>query len=158
LASALDLQRRGLDLARANGDQFTEIDAQIGLAETYWLWAQASEKLGDAEAALSFYDSSIRAADEALRLLGNTTAHRSLAQAYLAQGKARFGLGRIWSAQDRLVSARADLQVALQAFDRCVQEGNEAPYDAILREQIIGQGCQPLREQTQQMVEVTGPS
>jgi tetratricopeptide (TPR) repeat protein len=158
LARAIDAQRNGLGLADGQGDGYTAAVARIALAQSLDVLCISQFNAGQmAEAA----DACAEAADqagEALAFLEATPEQRLLAQAWLAQGLARYGQNFIVAAAGDSVAAKVETEAAIAAFEQCVSLGDVAYFDQVLRERVIAEACQPnLQAAQDRLSQLEGP-
>ena len=142
LEQALDHHLRGLELALADEDAVIEAVARIALAKSYRLLGEAHYFVDDYEKANRFLDLTIGEVEEATPLLTDTRQPRLLAQAYEAQGAAYLQQGDILRRRQDIENSRARFELAKSAYQQCIEQGNKAFFDEILREKVIEQGCQ----------------
>ena len=153
LEQAIEHQRKGLDLALASGDPLLEAVARIALAKSYRLLGETYDFLDNLEEASREYDLVIGEIDQATALLASMRQYRLLAQAYEAQGAAYLQQGLLLSAQQQAEGSRASLERARTAYQHCIDQGPKAPFDQILQDQVIGEGCQRFYDQAVQFLE-----
>jgi tetratricopeptide (TPR) repeat protein len=142
LEQALDNHSRGLELALAAEDPVIEAVARIALAKSYRLLGETHYFLDDHEQANRFFDSALAEVKQVIPLLANTRQHRLLAQAYEAQGAAYLQQGDILRREQDIEASRARFELAQDAYQQCIEQGDKAFFDEILREKVIEQGCQ----------------
>jgi tetratricopeptide (TPR) repeat protein len=142
LEQALDHHLRGLELALADEDAVIQAVARIALAKSYRLMGEAHYFLDDYDEANRFLDLAIAEVEQVTPLLIDTRQHRLLAQAYEAQGAAYLQQGDILRRQQDIEKSRARFELAKTAYQQCIEQGDKAFFDEILREKVIEQGCQ----------------
>jgi tetratricopeptide (TPR) repeat protein len=146
LQRAIDAQRRGLALAEAEQDGYTAAVGQIALAQSLDLLCISQFNTGLlAEADASCQEAAGRAG-QAVAFLEATQEHRLLAQAWLAQGLAHYGLNFVKAAGSDTTGAVAEVNAAIAAFDQCLDLGEVAFFDQVLRDRVIADACQPNRQ------------
>ena len=92
------------------------------------------------------YDVALTKTQAALAPLLAADTHRLLGQAYSTLGSVYWQKAEIQRQQGNPQEMRALLASAGQAYDRCIAQGDEARFDTILTERVIGNGCRPLRD------------
>jgi tetratricopeptide (TPR) repeat protein len=157
LAQAIDAQRNGLALAETQGDGYTTAVARIALAQSLDVLCISQLNTGlMAEAADSCAEAAVTAG-QALTFLETTQEHRLLAQAWLAQGLARYGENFIVAAAGDNAAARVETEAAIAAFEQCVSLGDAAFFDRVLRERVIAEACQPnLQDAQERLIQLEG--
>ncbi|GAB4537292.1 MAG: hypothetical protein Kow0063_23830 [Anaerolineae bacterium] len=150
LDRALDNHRKGLELALSADDNLIEAVARTALAKSYRLLGETHYFLDDYEQATRYFDLAIAEIEQVIQLLAGTRQHRLLAQAYETQGAAYLQQGDILRRQPDAEESRARLELARAAYQQCIEQGNKAFFDEILREKIIEQGCQRYFDVTEE--------
>jgi tetratricopeptide (TPR) repeat protein len=148
LEQAIEYQRQGLNLALDSGDPLLEVVARIALAKSYRLLGETYDFLDNVEEASRQYDLAVGEIDQATALLASMRQYRLLAQAYETQGAAYLQQGLLLAAQQQAEGSRASLERARAAYQNCVDQGAKAPFDRILQDQVIGQGCRHFYDRT----------
>jgi len=146
LEQALNHHLKGLELALAGEDDVIEAVARIMLAKSYRLLGESHYVLDEYDEANRFLDLTIAEVEQAAPLLADTRQYRLLAQAYEAQGAAHLQQGDILRRQQNTGESRAHFELAKTAYQQCIQQGDKAFFDEILREKVIEQGCQRYYE------------
>jgi tetratricopeptide (TPR) repeat protein len=142
LEQALEYHRQGLELALASGEPLVEAVARIELAKSYRLLGETYYVLNDYKEAERLFDQVIAEVNQAVPLLNDTRQNRLLAQAYEAQGAAYLQQGLALLEQGKAAEGRAHLNLASTAYQACIEQGDKAFFDEILRTTVIKQGCQ----------------
>jgi tetratricopeptide (TPR) repeat protein len=142
LEQALDHHRRGLELALAAQEPLMEAAARIALAKSYRLLGETHYVLDSYDEAEPEFEMAIGEANQAIPLLEDTQQYRLLAQAYEVQGAAYLQQGLILRSHSKTSEARGRLELATTAYQACIDQGDKAFFDEILRKTIIEQGCQ----------------
>lgn len=149
LEQAIEFHWRGLDLALNAGDPLVEAAARIALAKSLRLLGDTHALLGDVAEAHRQYEAVISETNQALSVLLGKRQHRLMAQAYEAQGAAYVQQGLLLEFQEEPAESQTQLQLAKTAYENCIAQGQAITHDdKILREEVIGRGCQPMYEQT----------
>jgi tetratricopeptide (TPR) repeat protein len=156
LQQALDHHRRGLELAMSTQDPLIEAVAHIALAKSYRLMGETQLFLDAYAEANRSFDLALGEVQQAVPLLKDTRQYRLLAQAYEAQGAAYLQQGLILQGQGKTAESRAHLEMARSAYQSCIDQGDKAFYDQILRQQVIEQGCQRYMSVTQEHLQKLG--
>jgi tetratricopeptide (TPR) repeat protein len=143
LAQAIDAQRQGLALAEAQADGYTAAVARIALAQSLDVLCISQLNIGQMAEAAGACAEAAATASQALAFLETTQEHRLLAQAWLAQGLARYGQNFIVAAVGDNAAARVETAAAIAAFEQCISLGDAASFDQVLRERVIAEACQP---------------
>jgi tetratricopeptide (TPR) repeat protein len=142
LEQAIDNHRRGLELALAGGDPLIEAVARIAQAKSYRLLGETYYFLNDYTEANRIFDLVLAEVKQVLPLLAGSQQYRLLAQAYEAQGAAYLQQGDILRRQQKIEGSRARFELAKTAYQSCIEQGDKAYFDEILRTKVIEQGCQ----------------
>jgi tetratricopeptide (TPR) repeat protein len=153
LQQALDHHRRGLELALAAQDPIIEAVAHIALAKSYGLMGETQIFLNAYAEANRYFDLALGEVQPAIPMLKDTRQYRLMAQAYEAQGAAYLQQGLILRGQGKTAESRARLELARTAYQSCIDQGDKAFYDQILRQQVIEQGCQRYMNVTQERLQ-----
>jgi hypothetical protein len=75
----------------------------------------------------------------------------------LARGLARYGQNFIAAAAGDNAAARVETAAAIAAFEQCVNLGDAAFFDQVLREQVIAEACQPnLQAAQDRLIQLEG--
>jgi len=143
LAQAIDVQRHGLALAETQGDGYTAAVARIALAQSLDVLCISQLNANQLAAAADSCAEAAGTAGQALTFLETMQEHRLLAQAWLAQGLARYGQNFIVAAAGDHIAARVETEAAIAAFEHCINLGDAAFFDQVLRERVIAEACQP---------------
>jgi tetratricopeptide (TPR) repeat protein len=158
LARAIDAQRNGLALAERQGDGYTAAVARIALAQSLDVLCISQLNIGQMAKAQTACDEAAAQAGEAIAFLDKTQEHRLLAQAWLAQGLARYGQNFVVAATGDTAAARAEVDAAIAAFEQCIRLGDIAFFDQVLRERVIAEACQPnLQAAQDRLIQLEGP-
>ncbi len=158
LARAIDAQRNGLALAERQGDGYTAAVARIALAQSLDVLCISQLNIGQMAKAQAACDEAAAQAGEAIAFLDKTQEHRLLAQAWLAQGLARYGQNFVVAATGDTAAARAEVDAAIAAFEQCIRLGDIAFFDQVLRERVIAEACQPnLQAAQDRLIQLEGP-
>jgi tetratricopeptide (TPR) repeat protein len=142
LEQALDNHHKGLELALAAGDPLIEAVARIAQAKSYRLLGETYYFLDNYEEANHLFDQVVAEVEQVVPLLADTQQYRLLAQAYEAQGAAYLQQGDILLRQQKIEESRAHFELAKRAYQSCIEQGDKAYFDEILRTKVIEQGCQ----------------
>ena len=141
LEQAIDHHLKGLDLALSDGEPLVEAVARIALAKSYRLMGETYYVLDEDAQANRLFDQAIDQAKAAMPLLADMRQYRLLAQAYEVLGAAYLQQGAVLQGQREVEQSRARLELAKDAYQSCIEQGNRAPFDEILQEKVIAQGC-----------------
>jgi tetratricopeptide (TPR) repeat protein len=142
LERALVNHTKGLELALATEDSVIEAVARISLAKSYRLLGETHYFLDDYDEANRYFDLAVAEVEQAVPLLADTRQYRLLAQAYEAQGAAYLQQADILRRGQAIEESRANFELAKTAYQQCIEQGDKAFFDEILREEVIAQGCQ----------------
>lgn len=153
LARAIEAQRRGLALAETAGDGYTAAVAATALAQSLGVRCIAHFNAGQLAEADAACNEAAQQANDALAVLGATQEQRLLAQAWLAQGLAHYGLNFVTAAAGDAAGARAETTAAIAAFEQCITLGDAAFFDQVLAEKVIAAACQPNLQAAQDRLE-----
>lgn len=149
LQRAIELQTKAVDQAAGSGDATIEAVARTALALSQNLLCEAHLNLGSAAEAGSACDRAVQESDRAVSQLAGTPEYRILAQAYMAQGNAQFLRSFVDAGQQDMARSRERLDLAAEAYTRCIDQAALAPFDRILTEKIVAGVCEPAHEQVQ---------
>jgi tetratricopeptide (TPR) repeat protein len=153
LAQALEGHRRGLELALMAEDRLVEAVARIALAKSYRLLGETHYFLDAYDEADRLFNLVISEVDLVIPLLADSQQYRLLAQAYEAQGAAYLQQGDILRRQQELEASRARFELAQVAYQKCIDQGDSAFFDEILRGKVIEQGCQRYQDIAHEFLE-----
>jgi tetratricopeptide (TPR) repeat protein len=155
---AIDAQRRGLTLAEAMQDGYTASVARVALSLSLGVLCISQFNAVQMTEAAAVCAEAADQAGEAIAFLDATQEHRLLAQAWLAQGLARYGQNFIAAAAGDSAAARVETEAAIAAFEQCIDLGDVAFFDQVLRERVIADACQPnLQAARDRLTQLEGP-
>ena len=158
LSQAIDAQRSGLALAEAQSDGYTAAVARIALAQSLDVLCISQLNVGQIAEAQAACSEAAAQAGDAIAFLDETQEQRLLAQAWLAQGLARYGQNFIVAAAGDSTAARVETEAAIAAFEQCIGLGDVAYFDQVLRERVIAEACQPnLQAAQDRLNQLEGP-
>ncbi len=143
LQQAIETQTAGLAEAEAAGDSFTAALAKTALAQSLNVSCVAAVTVGQIDDAAKSCQQALNYADQAVAYFAQTQENRLFAQALLGQGLAHFGLNYVSDASGNREQALADLDAAAAAYTQCIAQGDLAPFDKVLQENVIAEACQP---------------
>ncbi len=145
--SALDIAltnyAQGVAQAEQTQDPLVQSIARLALAlalrtagQTYYL----NKNFDQATAAFDKATTTIQAV---LPVLETGQQYRLLGQAYLALGAAHFQQADIYRERNDKARQKEHFEQAKAAFASCMAQGDKAPLDQILHEDLIAKNCQP---------------
>jgi tetratricopeptide (TPR) repeat protein len=145
LNRALDEYRVALDLAQQASDRQAQILSTYSLGTAYYLQGRAHRSADQIDAARGAFRQAGDAISSILGALKETSQPRLLGQAYQAVGNADKQLAELSAEQGDPGEAKALYEQARQAYERCIELGNESQ-DAVLHELVIQGLCIPQRD------------
>jgi tetratricopeptide (TPR) repeat protein len=155
LSEALDRQEQGVALAVAAEEPVLEAVGRTALAKSYRLLGQTHYELDQLDAAAAALEQAIAEAGRASQLLSESQEHRLLAQAQETLGAANLQQANLWQRAGQLDEAKARAELARQAYQACIDQGRQAPFDEFLQQIVIAgqsasgdvdgvRGCRPI--------------
>lgn len=150
---ALEEAVRSYQTALARADPALEpqtgIIARLGLGASYYLQGEQYLFLGERASAEEHFNRAVKELEAVLEPLAAGQQHRYLAQANNSLGAAYAQLAWLRQAEGDQVSSEAFYRKAHDAFAQCIAQGEAAPLDRLLVEQIVEDpqtGCRSHKE------------
>jgi tetratricopeptide (TPR) repeat protein len=135
---AIDLAAKGNDPLWGNGA------APLALGMAYKIEGDAYKNVGRNTEALRYYDMAYSEVNDSLGPLQTAGDHRLLGQAYRTLGSIYWLKAATLAGNNKLDPAL--LGDAQKAYEQCIAQGTASPFDTILTQRVIAQGCQPGRD------------
>jgi len=132
---------RALQPAPASAGPLIETVARLALGSAYYLQGEAYLILDDVEAAGRLFGQTVAEVEPLLAPLDQAGQHRLLAQAYGYLGMALYQQGWLSVAHGNQAAGRALYEQARDAYARCLEQGQAAPEDDLLRSGTIAESC-----------------
>ncbi len=146
LQNALDEYQKALAAPVDTLGALIQPKAHLGLATALLLQGETNRQLSNLNAAQASFSQAEQTLSAILPVLTDAQQFRLMAQAYQALGNADFQLGQIQEVQGNRQSAKGLYQKASADYGHCIEQGQAAPADAILANQVINQLCVPYQK------------
>ncbi len=147
------LRHYQLAAENAAGDTLLEQSSRLALGSAYVVAGQSAYLGDDLVQARDLLGRGLSELEGVTGALGQAGLVRYLAQARQFEGNAYFLLADIARIEDDAAARRSRLQEASVAYQQCIDQGDLAPADATLSEQIIAGVCRPYLQQVAQTLE-----
>jgi len=150
-AAMFDQYQQAATLARQSADRLVEAIATFGLGSANYMLGGARQFRNEIDLANAAYDEAAHLIDASRSILTDFKQTRFLAQTDLALGAVFDQQAQLRAAQNDTAGSRQLYQRAQQAYQQCVDRGQNSA-DRILLDLIIGQRCQPNLDKVKRLL------
>ena len=147
---AITAYEQAVALAEQDDDLFLQSVTHLALATALRTQGQTYYLTDELTQANQTFDQATAMLDTVIQPLTGAKQYRLLAQAYQVQGAAYWQQSDVYRQQGDPTGQKERLKQASAAFVGCIEQGEQAPFDQILHEEVIAKACQPAQADVEQ--------